>query len=881
MAKRTPWVRALAYPLEATTVITRPGFVRTDLLSQLSRNPAGEPPDMRRPDVEIGGVVLREPRRALDRGVISEVDNLHWWDLSDAETGVGVGGYTVEPYVVPRSNRLAGSLFEVRGREDPMPLTWLPFDGGDMTAEYWETCQPDAEPQTHAVAWRGTDRNQPYLASTEGEMPRGQSWALRFWWLGTAPVFSEDKDQCPYVDVIWGGGVWAVSFALFKPPALCKWVNGEWRVCRSFDGFGADVFATGEPIWLRAAHVAGRLVLELEAPGAQRARVVYTETEPDQYGVQQVEPVQVPAGPMAIKGRGVALSAQLHEYLWGRWVPEHTDEWGIKQEAHFDGEGSFSREYWCSREVSSSALQTAAFGFAANGNPFRRRHLYEGDAGSVAEVVDEPVRDQLNRLTGKRKYTCTLQAHNPGLDEENFGPGRPMMAGAVTPFVYAVAVKVGRSRSTQSAAPIDLRPALIKITEELADPQLAAGPMWQLDVARQLLSACEHQETGQPIGAAWTDYVDKYHRLVVDVSWHQADGTVHAGTPPWGGEPAPAVRRLNGFIMSTAREISEWGKFSGTVIGRDMSALLQAPAGVIDGRFAPLDLLMVEKLADGDRTLQGWEGVRYILETALGPDIAGDLVHVFPDGHYDLLTHRLLLDPPQGGFFFPPPWGQSAYQWIMQLAERDFAVFFWRGKSGDPSQVVPYYANYFTYLQNVPEVSLPDAVYVAGDQDELLTQTGSRQDPRHDYNRVLVWGAPPGQGSLGGVMPALRGFSAEARIERGSPVPEQNIEDTWERTQVMRGSHFWLGRVARIVALNTARLIRGVDLRGIRLRVRGNPYLWWGYKVRPKMEAPASDSYGLELDGQLCRAIRINNIIHLEKGQYDTTLRVAPEPETT
>jgi len=880
MTRRMPWVRALVYPLQETTVITRPGFVRTDLLANLSRNPDEEPPPMHRPDLELGGVRLTTPRWALERGVISEVRNLRWWELADPVTGSQVSGYTVQPYLVPRSNRMQDDVIESVGENDPLPIEWRPATGGRLVADYWETCMPDAEPQTHAIAWRGTDRDDFYMAVTDKLLPAGQSFAVRLWFLGTAPVFSDDEDEGPFLDFVWGGGTWSVHFPLLRPPALCRRENGEWVQARSFGEFGTDLFSSGEPTWLRVFHVAGRLVVEIETASGQRAQVVYTETREDQFGVPQMAPMQVPRGRASLSGRGVAFSAQLHEYWWGRWVEESVDEYGMVTPAHFDATGSFSRRYTCNRRVSANALTAVAFGYHANGTVFGRDQLVAGSAGSVATVTDEPVLDTRNRSTGFRKYTCTLQAHNPPIDREWLETSEVSMAGATTPFVYGVAVRVGSSRVRQSSAPIDIRPALERVTEDLADPALQAGPAWTLTINRSLLPEAIHQDTGNPVGAAWTDYVQKYHRIDVDVSWQCDDGTLSAGTPPDGAGAAQYVRRLIGFIDALAPQADRFGDYGGTITARDFGILLQPPAGIVDGRFAPLDLLLHEKAATGTgRRLMGWEAVRYILETALGPDIAAELVHMFPDDHYDLLAHRLLLDPPQGGFFFPPPWGQSAYQWIQQLAERDFAVFFWAADPDDWTQVVPHYCNYYTFLENAPEVVLPDALYGPGDADELLQGAGSRHDPRQDFNRVLVWGAPPGQGNLGGVMPTLQAFSAEARIEDGSPIPEQNIDSTWERTKLLRGSHFWLGRVARIVALNTARLVRGVDQRGISLLARGNPYLWWGWKVRPQMSAASSDPYGLNLNGELCRVIRVRNDILLSKGRFETRLRVAPEPE--
>ena len=917
MGKRTPWLRALCYPLSETSVVTRPGFVRSDLLAHLSRGAGSGPPQVRLADQHLGGVTLTTPQQAVEGGTIEAEDNLLWWDLNDEVGGTQVSGYTVAPYLVPRSNRMLDTLFEVVGTLDPLPLDWGVVEGGDLhkimrevgetgtltplEANYWETCQPDAEPQTEAIAWRGTDRQEQYAAETTLPLPAGQSWALRLWWLGTAPIFRDAEpatietpagnvtvdlsdEVVPFVDVIWGGGTWAVHFALYEAPVLCRWLNGEWRRVRVFDDFDGDLFSDHAPMWLRVFLIAGRLVVQVETAGGHTAQIVHTETAPDAFGQPQVAPVRVGPGPMRLHGRGVAFSAQLHEYRFGRWVPEEVSEWGLVTPAHFDGEGSFKRTYWCNRSVDETALSATAFGHYAGGEPTPTPGLSEGNAAGVGTVVDEAVYETVghaSRRSGRRRYTCTLEAHNPELTREMLEEdGHPeAMAGARTPFVYAVAVRVGSSRVSTSTDPVDLRPAITAATEDLADPALSAGPSWQLEINRSLLSECIHQGTGNPVGASWSDYVDKYHRIDIDLSWQNADGTLHAGAPPWGGTPAPYVRRLIGFIMGRSASTSRFGDYSGTITCRDFSVLLQAPAGIIDSRYAPLDLLLHEKLRGGaGRRLMGWEAVQEIIARAISPEVAATLVHEFADDHYDLLTHRMLLDPPAGGFLFPPPFGSDARQWIEQFARRDLAVHFWAAEHGSSTNVVPYYSNYYEHLAGAPEVDVYDAV-VAGATDNLLTGADWSHDAAQDYNRVLVQGSPPGQAGMGGLMPALPSMSAEARIESGSPISSQNIDQTWERTKLLSGNEYWLGNTGRVVAMNLLRLVRGVDMRGITLVVRGNPYLWWGWKVIPHMDAAASDPHGLSLDGQRTRVVRITNSIDFERGRFETRLRVPPEPE--
>lgn len=877
VGKTVPWAEVLAYPLAATPVAVRHGFAITDVLKNMARPGRGEPPDRLYGDRWVGGVHLTTPALAMSTGQITDVSMLKWWKLEDPIAQSTVSGYTVEPYLCPRNNQIAG-VWEVLGKTDDYCLEWVAVAG-----EYWLECIPDAEPRTVALSWTSSDRQLEYAAETWKPVPENQSWAMRLWWLGTGPLRGEEEEDSPYAEVGWGGGMWGLRFTALKPPQLGKYAKGEWQPVRTFDDADVDPFLLGEPMWLRVYHIAGRMVVELEPAGGKASHLVYTEKPTGPYGASDIRPVRTPEGVISLRGRGIPFKAQLHEVKWGHWVEEEKDEYGLVTAAHFDGAGSFKREYTCTRNVSANATKAAAFGYYENGNPQRRQTFPEGDAGTVATVTDKPLVNPHGQHVGKRQYTCTLTAHNPAQQTERVSPSHVVgeylgytpnaMCGAVTPFVHSVSVRLGHTTAEETVAPIDIRPAIRRMTGDMADPALQAGPVWNILVDRSLLPDCEITGGGGPVGDNWVNYVQKYHRLVINLAWHYEDGTIAAQEED--GTPHAKAAKLDGFITEWNPEASGFGEYAGTITARDPSVLLQAPAGIVDGRFAPLDILLMEKLDAGERKLMGWEGVKQILEVALGPDWADSLAHKFSATHYDLLKHKILLDPPQAGFFFPPPFGRDAYQWIQELAERDFAIFFFAPEAADPTKLVPWYANYFEYLADAPEIELPDAVYVAGDVDEAMISAASRHEPRRDVNRILVWGAPPGQQSLGGVMPALPAFSAEARIEQ-SDFPEQAIENTWERTLVLSGSRFWLKFVARIVALSTARLIRNVDVRGITVKVRGRPWLWWGWKARPKMEAAASDDIGL--DGQLCRIMRINDVIDFDKSRWETRLRLAPEP---
>ena len=899
MRKVSPWAQVLVQPLEGTPKTVRRSYSRIDWLAEIPRERAQE---LVFPDRYVDGVRLTTPEQAVGTsGFLYGIDNLQWWDLVDSEIGSSVSGFTVAPFVCPRNNQVRWHplhlsaeesqqgtqyCYGIIGDTDYYCIEWEVDPIGPSGGRYWQECLPDADPTVTALTWVCSERDSPFSIHTYRDLPPNQSWALRLWWQGTAPS-DEDEDpaQAPHLDVVWGGGAFVLRFSLLSPPQLIRCEGSRARVVRTAEDFALDPFELGEPVWVKTYYLAGRLVIDLEPEGGDRTRIVYTHTIPNaETGTPEFQPLYVDAAPLALTGDGVVFSAALCEVKWGRWVPERVDEFGVVTPGHFDGTGRFVRRYRSSAPR-SARVSAAALGFWGDGSPARRQGWADGDPASLGTVSDYPVATG-GHYVGEREYVCTVRAHNPDLQPEDVRPtyviGPPLMAytptcmcGASTPFIHSVVVRAESAWRREDATPLDLTPAVLGMSEDTADPMLQAGANWTIQIDRFLLPSCTVD--GEPVGEEWVRYLRRYHTIDVRVAWTYSDGVVRAICPELSLN-LDYCTRLHGVITSLDCDTSEWSQRRGTVHARDLSFLLQAPAGVVDSRFAPLDFLLYEKAREGVRgDLYGWEAVAYILRVALGDYWANNLVPVFPSNHYSLLTWEVLIGGAHGSFLFPPPFGRDAYQWIRDLATHDFAVFFF-GPDAAHENIVPIYGNYYKIVAQCPEVELPDTNYKVGDLDRVLGGVAFSQTPSRDYNRVLVWGRPPGGDSLGGLMPALPMFSAEARIEEGSPIAEQNISDTWERTLLLHGNQFWLLPVARVVAVNLARLIRGVDTRGITLRTRGNPFIYWGWKVRPRLDSDSSDA-SLGLDGKLCRVVRVRNDYDLQRNRWDTVLRVAEEPE--
>ena len=99
---------------------------------------------------------------------------------------------------------------------------------------------------------------------------------------------------------------------------------------------------------------------------------------------------------------------------------------------------------------------------------------------------------------------------------------------------------------------------------------------------------------------------------------------------------------------------------------------------------------------------------------------------------------------------------------------------------------------------------------------------------------------------------------AEALIQDGSVIPEQNIATTWRRTLRIQHPYLYLPRMSSSLALSVASWLKNRKTRHIGIKCRGIPALWWGWKVQPAMIGDYSDST-LDLNARELRVMRIDN----------------------
>jgi len=456
------------------------------------------------------------------------------------------------------------------------------------------------------------------------------------------------------------------------------------------------------------------------------------------------------------------------------------------------------------------------------------------------------------------QYRCTLKG---GID---------------TPLVSKVVARYVGTVVTDSHQPLDISSALLNAKESLAEPGVMNGAEWTMDISRNILQT--HIEN-------WQEYVKPYNPISVAVRWHYSDGT----SGPWTG-------RLMGYIWQMSKTISGYHQWKMSLTLRDMVCRLQKPAALIDGYYYPLDAILVE---NPDQPLYGGTCVQEILRIALGDDwadamnLTGDPLEYFgrmPSGntmHYPLYSRQAdvagyfeATQPPvQNGFLFPPPWGSDALSWIQNFCGYDFAVFYFGYTGGQGITIegvqwpVPVYGQYWNILSGTNAISIPDAIYVDGDASKVLSHAETQTLPEWDVNRVLVWGKTPAGDP--GQLPFPAVWSGEARL----PMSDSKApENSWERTHLMQGTHFYHPGSAQATAEFTMREFIGKEIRRVQLRFPGRETMWWGDKVMPLMSKVTSDPT-LGIHNEEFRVIRLENNYDIQSGgikSFQTTATCFP-----
>ncbi len=894
-----PYFRLLAYPLTAQTVTQFSGFALCDDLRRMPRA-ANIPQYGPLPPTVVDGILLQEPASVAMPSAVEKAHGLRYWHLEDEQDGTVVSGFTLQDHTVP-----VNSLIDYSVAPDPQYHVMRWGTGSTPRADLWTSSIPDYTPEgVSGLAWHSADPQEPYNAVTLKPLPANQCFRTQLNLLGAGPK-ATNAALAPAWQMIWGGE-WTLRMEAGKPPILARWMTrpGEtrpgWVGVKIAEQFGKSLL-TGEPIDIGVYNLAGRVVVTLET-SSNRAQMVYTQRGTDKTAgmTGDARACTWKQAPLKVQGLGVPFTARFSEVQWGAWDADA---------GAASGSGYFTRVYNCNRKVlSGGPLQASAFGYHPNGAATREVGSKGPDPTALATISDAAA-----EKAGQRRYTCELNGLNPGLERERKrqaatetitegfaavpGPdgndwtgyhqiAKTAMWGSQTPLVHSVALRLSHTTTTTSYNPIDLRPAVLRASERVADPELQPGAAWTVEVSRPLLPDCpicdpDGVPTGETAGDDWDQYANKYHPCTVDVGWYDETGTL-----------GPVYRRLIGYIMSKSEDLLGYGQWPGRLELNDCLVRLQPPAGLIDGGFAPLDLLAAELQKNGRQqdwslgladTLYGVDAIDYVLRCTLGPDVADDLLVYFDNNYRNvpIIKRDALFNPPNGsGFRWPPPFGDHALNWIKQIAQADFAVFCAGQIINDQGAIrfAPVYGNYFEIVRNMPTVEIPDTVYAVGDADKLLQQAQLRQEAHADYNRVLTWGRPPQANvDLGGLMPTLPGYSSEARIQTGSAVPEQDIAKTWARTLLIQNPYIFTPQMATTVAAAVCRWLKDVDRRHIGLTCRGLPQLWWGWKVTPKMQGAASDTE-LGLDGKTLRVMRIENDYDLENNDWKTKMAVVDNP---
>ncbi len=895
------------YPLVAQSVTVAEPFALTDDLRTMLR--ADNVPQYGPlPTTTIEGVTLSDPPQVAVPGSVESHPGLYWWNLHDPTDGTVLQGFSLDALPV-----LTNSLID-RSVAPLAAAHCLEWGVGAGNSDLWSSVIPDYDPQgISGIAWHSADPAQWFQAGTLKYLPRNQSFTCQLNLLGTGPQ-AVNPTTMPLLRLTWGRE-WGLLLTTGQSPQLQRYSTAPdqsaptWNTVRTADSWGKMDMTEG-PLDLGVYSLGGRLVVTL-AGGGRQAQMVHTLRAMNKY-TGTPDPLNWQAAPLTVEGRGAPHTLRVSEVQWGLLD---------SQVAAGSGTGYFTRVYPMGR-YNPYGPTACAFGYYADGSATRQPGQRGPSPMDLAQISDAPIAGK----SGLRRYTCTLSGSNPGLaaeqkanasgssgyggDTDNFyqltdSDGKPWegyyglnkqgMWGSTTSLVYAVSLRHAGAQTTQSATPIDLRPAVISAQERVADPSLQAGPDWTVLLDRMNLPYCPYTDdegnpTGGVVGNNWPDYVNKYHACRVLCGWYDETGAL-----------GPVYNRLIGFCMGHAPAVKCYGEWTDTLTLRDWTARLQKPAAVIEGSYAPLDLLAAEVQDQGRTTLlnqglqdtfYGVDAIQYILAVALGQDIADSLWAYFDWANYaqrPLYGVKAFFNPPNnGGFMWPPKFSASAWEWMQEICKQDFAVFC-AGQATNPNgngQIVfvPIYGNYYSIVNAMPAISLPDTVYEPTDTS-VMTSADLRQDPEVDYNDFIVYAQPPGANvDLGGLMPALPGFSAEARIQTSAALPEQGIDKTWRRTLIEQNPYIFTPQMTSYLAFQSARWRQDIDAQHITLRTATNggiPALWWGWKVIPKMISAWSDT-ALNLNNKTLRVMRLTNDWNFREraNEWVTTMGVIQAPVT-
>jgi hypothetical protein len=901
-----PYFKSLMYPLVAQSVTTHEPFALTDDLRTMLR-PDNVPQYGPLPTTVMNGVTLSEPPSITAPGSVEHYAGLRWWNLRDPSDGTVLQGFTLADVPVLTNSLIDRSVAPMTGAH------CLEWGVGAGDPDLWSSVIPDYDPQgISGIAWHSADPSQWFGAGTLKDLPRNQSFTAQLNLLGTGPQ-AVDPTKMPLLRLTWGAE-WGLLLTTGQPPQLQRHfatpgqTAPDWNTVRTAGDWG-NLDMTEGPLQLGVYNMGGRMLVTL-AGGGQQTQMIHTLRAANTWtGIP--DPLNWQAAPLTVEGQGAPHTLRVSEVQWGALDDKVNAA---------TGSGYYTRVYPMGR-YNPNGPTACAFGYYADGSATRQPGQIGPSPMDLAQIKDAAVPG----AAGQRRYTCTLSGLNPGLvpEQKAYATGAPdysgsdfyqltddkgdpwpdyyglsnqAMWGSTTSLVYAVSLRHAAAQTTQSAAPIDLRPAVMSAQERVADPSLQAGPEWTVQLNRADLPSCplcddEGNPTGGTAGNNWPNYVNKYHACRVLCGWYDEHGNV-----------GDVYNRLIGFCMSHAPSVKRYGEWTDTLSLRDWTVRLQKPAAVIDGGYGPLDLIAAEIQDQGrtiltgnglQNTLYGVDAIWYILSVALGTDVANAMWVYENWADYaprPIYGTKAFFNPPNnGGFMWPPMFGASAWEWIQEICKCDFSVFC-AGQGTNPNgngQIVfvPIYGNYYSIVNTMPTIALPDTVYDVTTDKSIMASADLRQEPSLDYNAFIVYATPPGANiDLGGLFPALPGFTSMARIQSSSVLPEQGIDKSWRRTLVEQNPYIFTPQMTSYIAYQAQRWRQDIDAQHITLKTATNggvPNLWWGWKVIPKMINAWSDAFlASKLNNKTLRVMRIANDWNFKDraGEWTTTMSVIEAP---
>jgi hypothetical protein len=439
--------------------------------------------------------------------------------------------------------------------------------------------------------------------------------------------------------------------------------------------------------------------------------------------------------------------------------------------------------------------------------------------------------------------------------------------GILTPLASAAAIQVDSELPAAAPTALELRPFLQSYEVTLPEPEVSQDGSGTTTAQFTCTLNRRHLTRKAP---AWESTLQQFSPITVDLGWDTYDSFS-------GSVITSRSRVFEGYVLNPDRELTAHNNQSLRLLAHDETCRFKDPAGFIDERFAPLDVIPNFTGAD----LYGAQAFQFLLELQSGVAMAasingtGNPLAFFSSGHYPLLSYGATpgyfpsVEPiAEGGFTLPPPFGRYMMEWFAQLGGFDHAVFYWGISPLNPAAgVVPIYGDY-RYIVAAWDAlydeafTLPDDAYSAGDADVIFGTASVAMKAEKNYNEVRMYGKRPTDGALASLTPALPYAIGVAELP---PTDANSAVQTWRRT--LSAQLDYLDKapgLAQNLANLTLAQLRGVEPKEVTFTIpRGDTGLHWGRRIRARMERASSTK---QSDGTLginsLEEFRIKQVTH-------------------